>query len=235
MSAKFDWIWALGRETRMTDGERYVLTLTALRSAHPQTLEFCVRQSTVAENFTVSVRLVKMAWAAGREYGYITLVAKRKRGTGRHGADTYRLTIPTELGAHCAPINSELGAQNDRVGCTDRTELGARPDAVNSENVTPTWSLNGLGMVAAAAPPPEPSRHCQRHPAGTTDNCGACGTARKEHEAWKTRNSEHLKVAGDQRRQAIAECPLCDEAGWLLDDDGLPNDDGLKCDHKENS
>jgi hypothetical protein len=81
----------------------------------------------------------------------------------------------------------------------------------------------------------EPPRHCQRHPGNSTKPCGDCKQAREENDAWKARQSERLRAEGQARRQAIDDCPLCDQDGHRLGDDGLPSDNPAKCNHKEHA
>lgn len=77
---------------------------------------------------------------------------------------------------------------------------------------------------------PRPPHRCPKHinvehpPA-----CGACGDARRAAQAWDAAQQQ----AAEQRRRAlldeIADCPDCDEFGWQLDDNGLPNDNATRC------
>lgn len=103
---KFEWIKVLGLDRRMSYADRYVLTMTAIRSARTSGLTFCVRQTTIAENCSATVSTVRRALAAGRQYGYIALEQKRIRGRGHHGADKYRLALPaSQIGVTGEPIN----------------------------------------------------------------------------------------------------------------------------------
>lgn len=40
-----------------------------------------------------------------------------------------------------------------------------------------------------------------------------------------------IHAEAEQRRQAIAECAVCDEAGWELGTDGRPVDPARRCTH----
>lgn len=86
-------------------------------------------------------------------------------------------------------------------------------------------------------PPPE---FCPKHPEGTDAPCRACGGARQRREAWEADNAGAAEAAraaarseaAARARQIRADCPDCDEAGWLLDGDtGLPADPAVKCSH----
>jgi hypothetical protein len=64
---------------------------------------------------------------------------------------------------------------------------------------------------------PEPPRHCPRHmPDGTDDNCGGCGIARRQHDAWKRRTVERLTALLDTIARQIDACDDCDRAGQLV-------------------
>jgi hypothetical protein len=67
-----------------------------------------------------------------------------------------------------------------------------------------------------------PPRFCLDHPNGTGKPCNACGVAGKHLAAWNV-------ARADARRREIANCPSCDPKGWLLNDDGTPADDQVRC------
>jgi hypothetical protein len=67
-----------------------------------------------------------------------------------------------------------------------------------------------------------PTPNCPRHPNGTTDNCGACGEARRSRQKWDTEQrraqgaarSEEARRSAELRAAAVAECDLCDNDGY---------------------
>ena len=76
---------------------------------------------------------------------------------------------------------------------------------------------------AAAA---EPSPFCSKHPTGTEEPCGPCGTANRRHRAWLAAAPERerrAKAAAAKRLAAAAACPDCAGSHW--------RDDGSKCNH----
>lgn len=96
----------------------------------------------------------------------------------------------------------------------------------------------GSSQVGVDDPHTPPSQFCENHPAGTRDNCGPCGNARKAFNAWRETQTtaEHAQAeAAAKRNQRLAElraaCPCCDEHGWQLDADGQPLDPAIRCDH----
>jgi hypothetical protein len=95
MADKFDWIKAVGKDTRMGVGERYVLTRIATDYVLYDEGKFYAKQSTVARACAVSLSTVERAMSSARRFGYLTLDApRRRRGPGCHDADHYRLTLP---------------------------------------------------------------------------------------------------------------------------------------------
>ena len=54
------------------------------------------------------------------------------------------------------------------------------------------------------------------HPDGTDDNCGGCGIARRQHDAWKRRTVERLTALLDTIARQIDSCDDCDRAGQLV-------------------
>ena len=237
MTGKFDWIWHLGRDARLGYSDRYILTMTALKSANAKNLTFCIRQATIADNCAASERAVRRALAAGRRHGYIEVVRNRKRGRGNHGADEYRLTLPTnEIPATRASISEDkyrppapkikaTGAEN-----TGQTRLA------DQQELPPPLGLKEVSrrFAADAAPPPfiaEPNRYCPEHmPWGTGDKCFRCRQARERREQWEAEKPARDREAAEAQRQARKHCQLCDEAGWLLDPrEGVPVEPATPC------
>jgi hypothetical protein len=67
-----------------------------------------------------------------------------------------------------------------------------------------------------------PAPNCPRHPHGTTDNCGACGEARRSRQKWDTEQrraqgaarSDEARRSAELRAAAVTECDLCDNDGY---------------------
>jgi hypothetical protein len=208
---KFAFITAVGADSRLTVGARFVLMQIALNWTAVDRPTFHVKQATIAERLGVSLRLVKAAIADGRRHGYIVVELHRKRGTGQHGADMNRMMLP-ELSAQSAP-HSELGARNDGVGCTngqsevhESTELGARANPPTRENTVPNCSLNaldkaleGLPTRASAEPPP---KTCTKHARWDGPACGSCGDDKRAYQGWLTASRQLLAHLDYQRDRA---------------------------------
>ncbi len=235
-TSKFDWVWRLGRDGRMTYSDRYILTMTALKSASPRDLTFCVRQATIADNCAASERAVRRALAAGRRHGYLEVVRNRKRGRGNHGADEHRLTLPpNEIAATRAGNSTDkYRPPAPKIPATGAENTGQSRTADQHE----LQPLNGFLEVsrrfaAEAAPPPEPPRYCPKHrPNGTTTKCGDCKSYREKHEQWQADEVERAAQAERARTEAIAACPRCDEDGFIdTGPDAYGNDTVDTCQH----
>ena len=88
------------------------------------------------------------------------------------------------------------------------------------------------GGYVPAEPQTRPSEHCDQHPGGTRDACGACGRARTAATAWdRTRGTERVNRRRAEREAAILDrqqCTLCDADGYRL----TPNGPGMWCNHQ---
>lgn len=141
---KFAWISAIraDEDERLSVGIKYVLQNIALVYVrHNGVGDLYARQETIAEKLKVSPGQVKKAYKVANARGYFVLQEARQRGRGHHGADRYRLQVPEEIGANCAPNTDEIGARIDGNRCTDRpkyvhelTEIGARIDGNMGSN-----------------------------------------------------------------------------------------------------
>lgn len=103
--------------------------------------------------------------------------------------------------------------------------------STSTGTVTGTSSSSVVGYLGE-----RPS--CATHPEGNPDGtpCHGCRRARK----WDETHAERI-AADDLARQratralaaqALAACGLCDDAGWLLDHDGLPHEPAIRCQHQ---
>jgi hypothetical protein len=119
---KFTWIKSMGADSRLSPGERFVLSVTAIWWIHTaRGTDFQVKQTTIADRLSVSERLVRSALTNARKYGWIQLNAERQRGRGNHAADAYSIAYPSEIPADLAAFSEEIPARN--VGNTGKTQL----------------------------------------------------------------------------------------------------------------
>jgi hypothetical protein len=87
---------------------------------------------------------------------------------------------------------------------------------------------------------PDDEPRCQRHSDRARypnpPACRDCRDVRLQHEqdtAMKTEQEQAAQAAAAQaRRDAIANCTLCDDHGWLLGPDGAVADRAIRCSHE---
>jgi hypothetical protein len=119
---KAAWIRIVRHDDRLSVAEKYVLQNMAWIYPGNGVLIYA-RQTTIAHECGVSIRVVQSAYAKAKneEFGYLVLETERKRGTGVHQPDTYRMVIPEKLPAQYAGHSEEkLPARIDKVTRTDR-------------------------------------------------------------------------------------------------------------------
>jgi hypothetical protein len=123
---------------------------------------------------------------------------------------------------------------------SDRTPEGIRPLSVS---VSVSESVSGSGRdsppVADGTAPggPEPPTQCSKHlDDPDPPPCGACGVARRAHDAWALaapleraradQAARHQRAVqrAETTRLAIAACRDCDEAGYLPGGSVCPHD-----------
>lgn len=78
------------------------------------------------------------------------------------------------------------------------------------------------------APPPK-NPWCENHPGGTDRACRRCRDARTQFE---TSHTAERATAAQTRNAAINACNRCGEDGALLDNDGLPVEPLIRCNHQ---
>ncbi len=184
------------------------------------------------------------------------LVEVARRGfRNRHvsRAPIYRLlALPTAMAAArklddgtamTAASGSSSGQNGSSSGHFSSSSVIDPP--LNCDDATLNGCINGSfngGQLGHPAPPPtpapgipeeQPARYCPRHmPDGTAERCRDCGTQRERHQRWSVEEAERRRQAKEAIEAAITACHLCDEAGWLLGDDGSVDDRNIRCTHK---
>lgn len=132
---------------------------------------------------------------------------------------------------------AKASATGDDPETSARTPDGPIPDVhedyrepeTKTETETKGGDLSAVGTNARPGDDPPP-RTCSRHPDGTDRPCGACANARRNAE--EADNAATLAAADDRqaRLDGIADCDICDDAGWAVDDQ---TDGVFKCEHPE--
>lgn len=108
----------------------------------------------------------------------------------------------------------------DRVVVTEG-DKGLEPQTANHEGEPPP-------LDADASEPP--SMHCSKHPEGTEEPCGPCGTARQRFNAWHARDAERQAAAVAEARSLRLACQWCGGSNWR--EDPATGELTLKCNHK---
>lgn len=123
---------------------------------------------------------------------------------------------------------------NGGVGVNPAANPGPTPaPAPTSSSILQGGHQSSEGHQGAERDPnTPPTNRCPRHiHHADPPSCRACGDARLAREAW---DAEQQRIERDQRRtneRRLRDCPECDEAGWVLGEDGKPVDPALRCDH----
>lgn len=168
-----DWLHAVMAEPGFTGSDKAVLAYIAVFYVRHAEDTFCVKQSTIAERCAISRKAVNSAMSRAKHAGFLKVNRERQRGTGRHGADELRLTLPgliNESSHHSEELSNELPHhsrdsseaiascqtqsdvtkppelcnQNAPSDVTKSPELCNRAKPPTSENNTPTGLNTGL-------------------------------------------------------------------------------------------
>lgn len=130
-------------------------------------------------------------------------------------------------------VESRLPAPPDQRADAQPSESHAdksAPDADESALLYVAGSRgHGAGGARAGRDADPPRSTCAKHPHGTEDACGPCGSARKRRAEWDAAEPERKRRAIAERKAAIKACDACDADGWLINDAGEPS--AFQCDH----
>lgn len=118
---------------------------------------------------------------------------------------------------------SDAVSPSERVGVTEVEEEIPQPLTATPEGEP---SAAASGMPDDDEPPP----HCARHPDGTADPCGACGTARQRNRAWHAQRDASQAAARRALAAARAACSRCNDQGFL--EHPVTRDYLGRCDHR---
>ncbi|WP_142282927.1 helix-turn-helix domain-containing protein [Mycobacterium aquaticum] len=218
-------------------------------------------EQNLSEAAGVDVRTVRRALAAGRALGLIQQTAAANPKAGK--AAEYRLTLPAaddSSTGHASPVNNSTTGHvgpvnNSTVGHVSPVETGHHRTGMSFQPDTPVLSpkpyTNTQGLLRNSGTSPEPhiaeihldhppAKCCPQH-RGYRDDCGQCRKAWGAFKDWQAVAADHdvaIAAARDadrrRARQAIADCPDCDDFGRVsitLDDDGGRGEHLVKCDH----
>lgn len=130
--------------------------------------------------------------------------------------------------------DSDCVAAADQIN-PSRTPPEPFPNGSNRTVPEPLPEGSGVGVGVGVPHLPSnsvgeepPSEFCAEHPRGTEKNCFACGQARRDYPAAKSKWDEQQRaLAAWQRQVKIDACLICDEFGDITFDDAV-----RKCDHQ---
>ena len=145
---------------------------------------------------------------------------------------SYRKLLQPAIGRNRPMDSAESHNDSSGVGRNRPIECAESPNHhwAESPNVPLFKELQeGVGRadgpeVVSPAAEVAPPVHCSKHIDNpTTDPCRGCGDARRERERWELEQATAAKVAISVRArqraellaEAIDECDLCDERGYL--------------------
>lgn len=121
-------------------------------------------------------------------------------------------------------------------GTLPEGETLSKPPSTSTSTSTVTRTISS-SVVGNGGVDPRP--HCAKHPDGNPndENCRGCKRIRE----WDEQHAADAEADDLARQratralaaQALAACGLCDDAGWLLDHDGLPHEPAIRCQHQE--
>ncbi|WP_142926749.1 hypothetical protein [Mycobacterium marinum] len=153
----------------------------------------------------------------------------RRRRKGRNAVTSTNTGNILEESETC-PTGQTTDIQRD-----SRAGAGARLDPTRPDPTRPTNPLADLGggvtQVAPTEIPPRPQ--CPDHKENSEGKCHHCKLRRQwdEDHAAKIKADEldRRREAKAAAQQALHDCRLCDEYGWLLGEDGTPVEPPMKC------
>jgi hypothetical protein len=204
---KFDWLRAVFAEPRIPDGEKVVLAYIANFSVRTDGDTFCVRQSTLADHCALSERTANSAVSRSKRLGYLALSRARQRGTGHHGADELRLTLP-KLSEESSRHSTELDEETSHNSAKSDTKQTQELDEADAQS----WTKEMQKLDEGANPSSCGNRHApvldnsslnrfggnaQFQPRVDTQAEQPVDDARANQDPPSQKNSEERKTAPD--------------------------------------
>lgn len=147
-------------------------------------------------------------------------------GAGEGGMPAAFTDLGTTSAPPCPPgdNSTEPAATSDNVIPFGRTSGERAPNVHDSLSLKAFGAVRGEGHVGRHARD-EPSTRCLRHEGQPDDGtpCGPCADARRARQAWEAAQARlavewqaaQRQAAAAARRLAIADCPMCDDRGYV--------------------
>lgn len=137
-------------------------------------------------------------------------------------------------------LRAQVAVEIGRLGLSDIASLLARDRASDRQSTSERVGValgDHISNPQPATPEREPfaadageppSMFCSKHPAGTTDPCGPCGTARRIFDAWHAADAQRAEREKAEAKDRLRNCTRCNAAGWVEDFAGNLIE---RCDH----
>ncbi len=123
------------------------------------------------------------------------------------------------------PFQSIIEALNTPPDTQSTSDRVVVTEVENENNPQPSTSKGEPSAQTSDAPPPST---CGKHPGGTDEACGPCGTARRTYDAWTKAKADRIAAANAIAANDRARCHDCDPNGFLVDEEGRPQ---ARCTH----
>lgn len=136
-----------------------------------------------------------------------------------------RVGVPHDLSRPHPPVDNQGKdrASKPPEGGLDTLRLSTNP-TIKALSPSPSLSREGepypkpypgpMPKPSGSAEPP--SMNCSKHPDGTEEPCGPCGTAKKRYAKWVADSLDADVKSKAARAAAIRECADCDDVGMRV-------------------
>jgi hypothetical protein len=145
--------------------------------------------------------------------------------------NTIRNTNPDRSGTYLQLQQQHIGGHLTGVRHQGAPLASSEPTPEDLSGLSGDERIARIARVAGERLGDRPSPYCSTHPGGTSDRCRACQTARERRDRWDVENRKVQNQIASMRRALIAECDLCDDAGWRIPPVELGDPPAAKCSH----
>lgn len=221
-----DWRRTILGHPDVTPAQKIVLLALETFADYPEGTNARPGADRLARTCGLKLRAVEGALRLGIELGVIerTARANPKRGL----AAVYCLiSSGTTMPVDSASIGTAVPVESAFLPARNEFQP-ARNDVSTGTTVQPTKSLPRENTKGALRLPDETSR-CGRHRGMLKPpSCNVCKQIRISEQQSAGADAAAIRDEAAHRRR---RCRMCDEAGWLLGEDGTPSEPARKCSH----
>ena len=119
---------------------------------------------------------------------------------------------------HAHSLSDSLNGSRNGTGKHSRND--SRTNSLSDSLPSRAPADQGSGIREQGEENRRPLEHCNDHPGGTRDPCGACGRARAAARNWDLARRDveatHLRSQREADYTARRQCQLCDDHGYRL-------------------